>query len=86
MPRARVVWTPDFGCEVPDSIQPGNPEFQFPEPASKSPTGQPPTSLDSKEVDVGFKTLDQSQNSHIKGLSVSEVMRIENMITQVQLY
>ena len=31
---------------------------------------------------------DLSQTSHcnIKGLSVSEVMRIENMITQVQFY
>ena len=31
---------------------------------------------------------DQSQTSHcsIKGLSVSEVMRIENMITQVKFY
>ena len=31
---------------------------------------------------------DESQTSHcnIKGLSVSEVMRIENMITQVQFY
>ena len=31
---------------------------------------------------------DASQTSHcnIRGLSVSEVMRIENMITQVQLY
>ena len=31
---------------------------------------------------------DVSQTSHcnIKGLSVSEVMRIENMITQVQFY
>ena len=31
---------------------------------------------------------DLSQTSHcnIKGLSASEVMRIENMITQVQLY
>ena len=31
---------------------------------------------------------DESQTSHcnIKGVSVSEVMRIENMITQVQFY
>ena len=31
---------------------------------------------------------DANQTSHcnIRGLSVSEVMRIENMITQVQLY
>ena len=31
---------------------------------------------------------DESQSSHcnIKGVSVSEVMRIENMITQVQIY
>ena len=31
---------------------------------------------------------DLSQNSHcnIKGLSVSEVMKIENMITQVKFY
>ena len=40
----------------------------------------------------GFNLLrpnnDVSQTSHcnIKGLSVSEVMRIENMITQVQFY
>ena len=34
------------------------------------------------------KNSDLSQTSHcnIKGLSVSEVMRIENMITQVQFY
>ena len=41
---------------------------------------------------VGFNPLrpnnDMSQTSHcnIKGLSVSEGMRIENMITQVQFY
>ena len=41
---------------------------------------------------MGFNSLrpnnDASQTSHcnIRGLSVSEVMRIENMITQVQLY
>ena len=41
---------------------------------------------------VGFNPLrpnnDLSQTSHchIKGLSVSEVMRIENMITQVKFY
>ena len=31
---------------------------------------------------------DESQTSHcnIKGLSVSEVMRIENMVTQVKFY
>ena len=35
-----------------------------------------------------FASYDLSQTSHcdIKALSVGEVMRIENMITQVQLY
>ena len=30
--------------------------------------------------------LSQTSHCNIKGLSVSEVMRIENMITQVQVY
>ena len=30
--------------------------------------------------------LSQTSHSNIKGLSVSKVMRIENMITQVQFY
>ena len=49
-------------------------------------------SLSSESADAGFNPLgpnsDLSQTSHcnIKSLSVSEVMRIENMITQVKFY
>ena len=45
-----------------------------------------------EEYDLSLNPLrpnsDLNQTSHynIKGLSVSEVMRIENMITQVQFY
>ena len=54
-----------------------------------------PTSIDNlnhNTTRIGFNPLrpngDPSQNSHcnIKGLSVSEVMRIENIITQVKFY
>ena len=41
-----------------------------------------------KDINPLRPNNDQSQTSHcnIKGVSVSEVMRIENMITQVQFY
>ena len=53
---------------------------------------QPLSDLVTGSVDVLFNPLrpnnDVSQTSHwnIKDVSVSEVMRIENMITQVQCY
>ena len=44
--------------------------------------------MNSKRINPIRPNSDLSQTSHcnIKGLSVGEIMRIENMITQVKLY
>ena len=38
------------------------------------------------KADYGAVSLPRRSHCDIKGLSVSEVMRIENMITQVKFY